>query len=184
MSTEPECPPNTTEQWEQKLAQSRAVNEELQRRRAEAEKDRDLFRTLYGSASTHACSVTSENNQLERRATLAEGQARDGVAMLKATYEERIHLLEQEVARWKSQCHILTERDSRMDDDIRKRAALEPELRAENEKLREQLERLEEDYARLEGLLDGMTRHHAAETSELEPAMKDGILASVEVSCN
>ena len=182
MSTETESSPPTTEQWEQKLAQLRTANEELQRRRAEAEKDRDLFRDLYGKASAHASAVSAENNELSERAALAEGQARDGVAMLKATYEERVRLLEQEVARWKGQCRVLTERDSRMDDDIRRRAALEPELRAENEQLREQLERLEEDYARLEGLLDGMTRQQVEETSALESTVKDPILASVEVS--
>ena len=46
--------PATPEQWEQTLAQLRATNEELQRRRAEAEKDRDLFRDLYSKASAHA----------------------------------------------------------------------------------------------------------------------------------
>lgn len=172
----------TTEQWEQKLAQLRATNEELQRRRVEAEKDRDLFRDLYGKASAHASSVSAENNELAERAALAEGQARDGVAMLKATYEERIRLLEQEVLRWKGQCHVLTDRDGRMDDEIRRRAALEPELRAENERLREQIEALEEDYSRMEGLLEGMTRQQVAQTSQLESTVRHPMLASVEVS--
>ena len=172
----------TTEQWEQKLAQLRATNEELQRRRLEAEKDRDLFRELYGKASAHASSVSAENNTLAERAALAEGQARDGVAMLRATYEERIRLLEQDVLRWKGQCHVLTDRDGRMDDDIRRRAALEPELRAENERLKEQVEALEEDYNRVEGMLEGLMRQQVGETSELEATVRHTRLASVEVS--
>ena len=68
MSAEPPSSELTTEQWEQKLAQLRATNEELQRRRLEAEKDRDLFRELYGKASAHASSVSAENNTLAERA--------------------------------------------------------------------------------------------------------------------
>ncbi|KAI0742876.1 hypothetical protein C8Q80DRAFT_1273469 [Daedaleopsis nitida] len=154
-----ETTPSTEQEWEQKLAQLRATNEELQRRRADAEKDRDLFRDLYGKASAHASAVSAENNELAERAALAEGQARDGVAMLKATYDER--------------------RDARMDDEIRRRAALEPELRVENEQLRGRLAALEEDYTRLEGLLEGMTRAQVEETSALESTVKNTILASV-----
>ncbi|TBU36472.1 hypothetical protein BD309DRAFT_1085159 [Dichomitus squalens] len=170
-------PPTTPEQWEQTLAQLRATNEELQRRRAEAEKDRDLFRDLYSKASSHASEVTKENNELAERAALAETQTHDGVAMIKATYEERIRLLEREVERWKKQIHVLTERDGRMDDEIRRRAALEPELRAENVLLRAQLEHLEEDYARLEGLLEKMTKQQIEETIVLGQTATDSALS-------
>ena len=158
METKEPIAPTTTEQWEQMLAQLRAENEDLRRRRTDAEKDRDLFRDLYSKASAHASEVTKENNELAERAALAEAQARDGVSMIKATFEERVRLLEQEVERWKGQVHVLTERDGRMDDEIRRRAALEPELRAENARLKEQLDHLEEDYGRMERLLEGMTK--------------------------
>ena len=150
----------TTEQWEQKLAQLRATNEELQRRRAEAEKDRDLFRELYSKASAHASEVSKENEELTDRAALAESQARDGVAMIRATYQERVRLLEQDVARWKGQCEVLTARDARMNDELRRRAALEPELQAENLRLQEQMYNLETDIRRMEMLLDNFTRPH------------------------
>lgn len=139
----------------------------MQKRRAEAEKDRDLFRDLYSKASLHASEVSKENNELTERASLAETQARDGLAMIKATYEERIRLLEQEVERWKGQVHVLTERDKRMDDELRRRAALEPELRTENIRLKEQLDSLEEDYRRMEGTLEGRSRQQVEGTREL-----------------
>lgn len=139
----------------------------MQKRRAEAEKDRDLFRDLYSKASLHASEVSKENNELTDRASLAETQARDGLAMIKATYEERIRLLEQEVERWKGQVHVLTERDKRMDDELRRRAALEPELRTENIRLKEQLDSLEEDYRRMEGTLEGRSRQQVEGTREL-----------------
>ena len=169
--------PATPEQWEQTLAQLRATNEELQRRRAEAEKDRDLFRDLYSKASAHASEVTKENNELAERAALAEAQARDGVSMIKATFEERVRLLDQEVERWKGQVRVLTERDGRMDDEIRRRAALEPELRAENARLREQLDHLEEDYGRMERLLEGMTKQQIDETIVLQQTATDSVLS-------
>ena len=87
--------------------------------------------------------------------------------MIKATYEERIRLLEQEVERWKGQVHVLTERDKRMDDELRRRAALEPELRTENIRLKEQLDSLEEDYRRMEGTLEGRSRQQVEGTREL-----------------
>ncbi|TBU31245.1 hypothetical protein BD311DRAFT_795566 [Dichomitus squalens] len=172
-------PPTTPDQWEQTLAQLRVTNEELQRRRAEAEKDRDLFRDLYTKASSHASEVTKENNELTERAALAETQTHDVVAMMKATYEERIHLLEQEDKRWKMQVHArLTERDGRLDEETRRRAALEPELRAENVRLREQLEHLEEVYARLEGLLEKMAKQQIEETVILGQTVTDPALST------
>ncbi|KAI0369311.1 hypothetical protein BV20DRAFT_968182 [Pilatotrama ljubarskyi] len=154
-------------EWEQKLSQLRATNEELQRRKAEAEKDRDLFRDLYSKASTHASEVTKENNELLERAELAEGQARDGLAMIKATYEDRVRRAEEEAARWKAQYELLAQRDTRMDDEIRRRAALEPELRMRVAELQEKLVSVEDDYKRMEGLLEGFTKEQVEETDEI-----------------
>ncbi|KAI8990385.1 hypothetical protein BD414DRAFT_483456 [Trametes punicea] len=165
-------------EWEVKLAQLRAENEELQRRKAEAEKDRDLFRDLYGKASAHASEVAKENNELLERAELAEGQARDGLAMIKATFEERVRRAEEEAARWKAQYQFLVERDSRTDDEIRRRAALEPELRAEVARLREQLGNIEEDYRRLESVLESFTREQVEETEEIAETAKAPIASS------
>ncbi|KAI1787338.1 hypothetical protein LXA43DRAFT_714426 [Ganoderma leucocontextum] len=172
--------PTTPEQWEQKLAQLRAVNGDLQRRKAESEKDRDLFRDLYSKASMHASEVSKENNELTERAALAETQARDGIVMVKATYEERIRLLEQEVERWKRQVQVLTERDRRMNDELRRRAALEPELRTENMCLMEQLDGLE-NYRRMEGTLEGLARQQVEETRELEETAKNPIQSAIKV---
>lgn len=131
--------------WEFTLEQLRASNEELQRRKMDAEKDRDLFRELYSKASAHASEVSKENNDLLERAILAEGQVRDGLNMVKGMYEEQIRRLEEEVQRWKGLCEVLTARDARMNDEIRRRAALEPELTEENSRLREEVEILLQD---------------------------------------
>ena len=54
--------------------------------------------------------------------------------------------------------------------------------RAENERLKEQVEALEEDYNRVEGMLEGLMRQQVGETSELEATVRHTRLASVEVS--
>ena len=178
METKEPIAPTTTEQWEQTLAQLRAENEDLRRRRTDAEKDRDLFRDLYGKASAHATAVTTENNELAERGALAEGQARDGVALVRATYDARVRALEQDVARWRGQAQVLAARDARSDDDVRRRAALEPELRAENERLNEQLRMLEEDYRNLEALFDSLAKQQNEETAVLESAAMEPVLTS------
>ncbi|KAH9920842.1 uncharacterized protein BXZ73DRAFT_80045 [Epithele typhae] len=140
----------------------------------DAEKDRDLFRELYGTASAHASAVSSENNALAERAAVAEGQARDGLAMLRAAYDERVRLLEAEAARWRAQCEVLAGRDARTDDEVRRRAAREPELVDENERLRAELRVLEKDYRRMEVVVEVMTKQQVEESAVLDviPAYK------------
>ncbi|CCM05923.1 uncharacterized protein FIBRA_08161 [Fibroporia radiculosa] len=140
------------------LEQTQLVNEELQRRKADAEKDRDLFRDLYSKASAHASAVTNENNELQERVTLLEGQIRDGIGMLRGTYEERVQRLETEVGKWKGLCELLTARDRRTNDEVRRRAALEPELREENKRMREELEKLSRDYLQMEDVLEQLAQ--------------------------
>lgn len=136
------------------MEQLRLVNEELQHKKLDAEKDRDFFKDQYSKASAHVSEVSRENNELLERAALAEGQIHNGLAMIKATYEERINRLEAEVLKWKGLCQVLTSRDSRVDDDVRRRAAVEPELREENARLREKLTKLSQDYHKMESVLE------------------------------
>lgn len=52
-----------------------------------AEKDRDFFREQYAQASSYVGSVREENVELEGRVKVAEGQAKEGVAAIKALFE-------------------------------------------------------------------------------------------------
>jgi len=154
----------TPKQGEQiSVDQLQLINAELERRKADAEKDRDLFRDLYGKASAHASEVTKENNELQERLTLAEGQVREGLGMMKGMYEERIRRLEAESQKWKGLCEVLTKRDERTDDEVRRRAALEPELRAENARLKEELEKLGKDYHKMEDVLEQLAEQEEAD---------------------
>ncbi|KZT64193.1 hypothetical protein DAEQUDRAFT_815149 [Daedalea quercina L-15889] len=137
------------------IEQLQAVNEELRRKKLDAEKDRDLFREMYSKASMHVSEVTKENNELLERTERAEGQVKEGLQMVKGTYEERVRTLEAEVEKWKGQAALLTARDRRTleKEEYRKRAAMEPELREDNERLKEELQKLQEDYNQLAATL-------------------------------
>ncbi|THG95153.1 hypothetical protein EW026_g6447 [Hermanssonia centrifuga] len=159
--------------WEIKLEQLRATNEELQRRKADAEKDRELFRDLYNKASSYATQVTKENDELHSRVSLAETQVRDGLAMIRATYDARMRKLEGEVARLEGLNALLTAKDLKTQGDaVRRRAAEGTELRGDNQKLRAELAELRLDYGRMERLLEQLGEQELEELSEQEEEVK------------
>ncbi len=155
------------------LTQLRATNAELQRRKDDAEKDRELFRDLYGKASAHASEVTKENNVLSGRVSVAEGQVRDGLAMVRATYTARVSALEDELARVRGLNAVLTARDAKMEgDDVRRRAGEEADLRTENQRLRAQLAELRLDYHRMERLVEQLGTRELEEVEVEEPKIQ------------
>ncbi|CAL1698269.1 unnamed protein product [Somion occarium] len=161
------------------LDQLRAANEELQRRKVDAEKDRELFRELYGKASAHVSEVSKENNELHERVSLLEGKVKDGLQLIRGTYESRVRLLEEEVKKWKGMYEILMARDRKMQgDELRRRAAVEPELRAENVKLREELEILTEDYEKMEKVLEQLGEQELKLLGEQE--LEEGLQKAVQ----
>ncbi|KZT00210.1 uncharacterized protein LAESUDRAFT_718280 [Laetiporus sulphureus 93-53] len=151
------------------MEQLRLVSEELQRKKLDAEKDRELFRDLYSKASAHASAVTKENNDLHERLALAEGQVKDGLRMVRGTYEARIALLEAEAEKWRHVAEVLAARDNRTDDEVRRRAALEPELQEENRRLREELEKLRMDYRKMEQALAQSAEQKQADAPPVTP---------------
>lgn len=151
---------NANETWSrEKLELTKSLEttrndlQDQQRRKEDAEKDRDFSRDLYAKASAYASEVKDENDALQLRVNVAEGQARDGVAMLKATYAGQVQRLREEIEQLKAQNHVLNVKDERTNDDIRKRAALEPILRQENERLKRELQSCEEELERTRTLV-------------------------------
>ncbi|KAH9898194.1 hypothetical protein C8Q73DRAFT_683976 [Cubamyces lactineus] len=133
----------TTKEWEQRYKY--------------LEGDRDLFKNLYSEASTHAARLGKENLVLEERATVAEGQTRDGLAMIRGTFEAQVRKLREEVAKWQGLCKVLQTKDERTNDELRRRAALEPDLRVENERLKQEAEIVREDMERMAQVIARMT---------------------------
>lgn len=176
--------PQPPAEWEVTLQQLRATNTELQKRKADAEKDRELFRELYNKASAHASEVAKENDALLERARVAEGQVRDGLQMIRGTYEARVRRLEEEVAKLTGLNAILTAKDVKTNgDDIRRRAAEEVGLREDNQKLRAELAELRLDYSRMERLLEQLGEKELEQLSEQEEEIKQQLeQPSVDVS--
>nr|GJE99349.1 hypothetical protein PsYK624_156030 [Phanerochaete sordida] len=166
----PLLPPPDLETTVQQL---RHANDELQRRRADAEKDRELFRDLYNKASAHAGEVTAENTLLQERAERAEQRLADGLAMVRATFDTRVRALEAENAQLAGLNRILVAKDVRTHgDDIRRRAAEQEGLAVENQTLRAELAELRLDYRRMERLLEQLGEKELEQLSEQEEEIK------------
>ncbi|KAI0778388.1 hypothetical protein BD413DRAFT_508860 [Trametes elegans] len=142
-------------------ARLEGATQEWERRLKYAESDRDLFKDLYSEASTHASRLAKENAELEERARLAEGQVQDGLAMIRGTFEQQARRLREEAERWQAQYKLLRTRDERTDDEVRARAALEPQLRAENERLRGEAEILRGDMEKMASIIAQMSDERA-----------------------
>ncbi|OCH94697.1 hypothetical protein OBBRIDRAFT_831529 [Obba rivulosa] len=134
------------------------IIEDLQRRKHDAESDRDLFKELYDKASAHASEVGEQKTQLQRELSVASGQVTDGLTMIKRMYVGRMQKLQEELVQWKGLCKVLTDKDERTDDEVRRRAAEEPILREENAELREAVEDLQENVARLQTRIQELTQ--------------------------
>lgn len=114
--------------WTQEKAALQDEVDVLRGDKARALADVNFFREQYQRASDFASSTRSENEELSARAALAESQAVNGVALVRATLEVRVTKLEAEVRKYKALSEMLTERARRTDDDVRYRAALMPEV--------------------------------------------------------
>ncbi|KAF8066607.1 hypothetical protein FPV67DRAFT_1397658, partial [Lyophyllum atratum] len=120
------------------LAESEKRVADLTQAKQNAVKETDFFREQYAKASGFVTSVREENNELEKQAQIAKDQAMTGVEMIKATFTARVKTLEEDIKAWRQIATFMMEKDVRTNDDIRRRAAEEPELRAQCEALEEE----------------------------------------------
>lgn len=141
--------------WDAERKTLTASMDALARSKASAETDRDFFRDQYAQASTYVGSVRSEITELEERVLVAESKAKDGVGMIKATYSGRIEALEMDVTKWRGLAKLLQEKDLRTGDEVRRKAGEEPELRAKNAELKEEI-------GRLQGIVVSLSRERPA----------------------
>jgi hypothetical protein len=130
-------------QWAEEKTTLQSETDALRADKTHALTDVEFFREQYQKASAFASSTRSENEELLARATLAESQTVNGIAMIRATFEARVDRLDAEVRKYKTLSEMLTERARRTDDDVRYRAAIAPELEREYQRLLRQLEERE-----------------------------------------
>ncbi|KAH9067885.1 hypothetical protein EDB87DRAFT_1586021 [Lactarius vividus] len=137
--------------WSEEKTALQSETDALRADKAQALTDVEFFREQYQRASAFASSTRSENEELLARATLAESQSANGIAMIRATFEGRVDKLEAEVRKYKTLSEMLIERARRTDDDVRYRAAVAPEFEREYQLL---LRRFEEREAELDEIKD------------------------------
>lgn len=132
-------------QWAEEKMALQSGADALRADKAQALTDVDFFREQYQKASAFTSTTRAENEELLARATLAESQCVNGIAMIRATFEARVDKLEAEVQKYKTLSDILTERARRTDDDVRYRAAIAPELERGYQRLQGKLEEKEDE---------------------------------------
>lgn len=141
------------DELEAALLEAEKGKAETEAKRADAEKDRDFFREQYAQASGFVSQVRDENKELLQRIAVAEAQTEKGVALVRATFAERVRVLEADVASWRRMAEFLIEKDRKSNNaEICRRAAEAPELRARCEQQAAEIveyeERLNETEAR------------------------------------
>ncbi|KAK7052093.1 chromo domain-containing protein [Favolaschia claudopus] len=130
-----------------------AERDAAQREKAAAEQQREVFQEYYMKASHFADENSATNKDLQRRLAIAEEQTKEGLALVKATFDAREETLKMEARDWRNQAIFLREQAIRTnDDELRRRAAEHPELLAKykhlagkEEYFNEQKETLEEE---------------------------------------
>ncbi|KAF7969471.1 hypothetical protein HWV62_27259 [Athelia sp. TMB] len=117
------------EAWESERATLQASLAAAARATAAAEKDRDFFRDQYAQASGFVGAVRAENLELEKRVAIAEGQTKDGVQLIKATYVEQVRALQTEITQANWRAEMLRKQSERTGgDEMRRKASAYPDL--------------------------------------------------------
>lgn len=135
--------------WESERTLLNSQNAMSEKSRIEAEQDREFIRDQYANASAYVTTVREENKELEQRVKIAEEQSKKGVELIKATFESRVAKLQDEAKAWRRMAEFVMEKDMRTNDDVRRRAAEAPELRAlcrrQKKDALEEIERLQSE---------------------------------------
>jgi len=152
-------------------------------KKVDAEKDRDFFREQYAKASGFVSSVRDENSDLEKRIKIAEEQAHHGVGLVKATFELRVKTLEEDAKSWRKMAEFLMEKDQRTNnDELRRRAASEPELRTQCERQQRALAADEDRIEQLELLLEEKASDLAVAESQIQKWQQETTRLHVELN--
>jgi hypothetical protein len=169
--------------WEAERTQLLAQVESATSKKADAERDREFFREQYARASGFVASVRDENQELEKRIKIAEEQTQTGVGLIKATFELRVKTLEEDAKSWRKMAEFLIEKDQRTEnDELRRRAAEEPELRARCERQEGALEADEDRIELLEAQLEVKVCEVNLVRAQMESLQKETTQLHVELN--
>lgn len=115
----------------------------LKMSRDDAVKQSEFLREMYGTASSFADEMKRENADLTERVKIAEGQVTAGLALIRNQSDAKEQKLRTELDRQSILLKVLSTKDLRTDDEVRRRAALEPELQDRIIVLQEEVHDLE-----------------------------------------
>lgn len=115
--------------------------------RDDAVKDADLFRELYGKASSFVDETKKENVTLAERIVLLESQLKNGLRLIRSQNEAQVSKLTDELERCHLQLRVLKDKDQRTDDTVRRRAAREAELQPRITELLEEIDETRQEVS-------------------------------------
>lgn len=115
----------------------------------DAAKDREHFREAYVKASEYVDGLGKELAESKERLQIAESQVEHSIKLIQRTSRAKEAKLQSELDRAKDLLHILTTRDERTDEEVRRKAAIEPELRVEIRDLKDEVAELRDDLNRV-----------------------------------
>ncbi|KIY64062.1 hypothetical protein CYLTODRAFT_114827 [Cylindrobasidium torrendii FP15055 ss-10] len=130
----------------------KVANASLLQNKMALTEEREFFRGHYEAQSALANDLIkekraweAERTRLQSEVQIARGQAKDGVALVRATLEGRIEWLEADAAQWRDQVHFMRELELRTNgpgvraDELRRRAAEYPNMEVELQRVKTQL---------------------------------------------
>ncbi|TFK23851.1 hypothetical protein FA15DRAFT_444696 [Coprinopsis marcescibilis] len=142
-----------TAKWEEEKFHLQLSIKTAGEQKALAERDAAYFRDLYMQASASSGLLQTEKKELEKELAIAKKQATEGVAAVRETLNLRIKDLQTRHDNWMRTAQFVIEKDRRTNDDIRKRAAEEPELRAKIKSMKQKCATLAETIHNLQNVI-------------------------------
>ncbi|KAF6760614.1 hypothetical protein DFP72DRAFT_76553 [Ephemerocybe angulata] len=103
--------------------------EELVKRAELSKADHDKVHGMFYEQYNRVGQLGKEKKELQKELTIARSQADEGVKTVREMFRERVKDLERDRNDWKRAAEFIMKKDARTNDDIRRRAAEEPELR-------------------------------------------------------
>jgi DNA repair exonuclease SbcCD ATPase subunit len=168
--------------WETERASLADQIAALEKSKVQAEQDREFIREQYANASAYVTTVRDENKELEQRVQIAEAQSTKGVELIKATFESRVTKLQDEAQAWRKMAEFMIEKDTRTNDDVRRRAAEEGELRVLCTRQKTDLTEKREKMDELQTELQEKARLCDASAEELEHWKKENARLQAELN--
>ncbi|KAG2004813.1 hypothetical protein CC2G_003331 [Coprinopsis cinerea AmutBmut pab1-1] len=140
--------------WEEEKFRLELELKRAMERKDLADRDCASFREQYMKAYAATSELQSEKKDLQKELEIAKKQTVEGVAAIRAMFDGRLKDLKKDRDKWQRVAEFIMEKDKRTNDDIRRRAAEEPEVRRRYQKYKEKAVILEQERDNLHAVLE------------------------------